>query len=644
MVRLLEARVLGPFDIRWSDGTAASLSVRKAQGVIAYLAVEGRATRDTIANLFWGDRNEERARHNVRQVLSKIRSACGPVIKTDGDFLQLDPERITVDANEFLKLVQKQDEASLQRCLDIYSGDLLEGAIPKETAFQDWLLLARERLRGSACDAMDRFAQILISKEQHDKAITALNRRLAMDAACEPAHRNLMIMLDRTGRRSDALRQYSVCVDALQRELDAEPSSETRALFARIREANHRADSKQSTPHVVMSEQEADKPRVAVLPFKNLSKETDEYFADGITEDIITALSRFHSLDVIARGSTYVYKDKDASDKEIAEALDAQFLVHGSVRRSNDRVRLTVQLLDGPAGITIWGNRYEFEMTDVFLVQDEITATVVSTLAGRVEATQLERARKASKRRLQAYDYLLRGKDHHHRFTAEDCATCIDMFNNAVDRDPDYAVAHAWLACGLGQAMVWGLDDQDSLVDRAQSAAERGLELDENESECHRILAQVFLARGNLSRSLSHQERALFLNPNDDRSVCSMGEILSFAGRHEEAEQWVRKSMKLNPYHPQRYRTHLARTLLFLGRYAEALEVLGQIGRPRQDDLAYAIVASVNSQNKVATKENVDALHVAFPAFDAAAFLDSQPYERAADRKLIRDALADAGL
>jgi adenylate cyclase len=187
------------------------------------------------------------------------------------------------------------------------------------------------------------------------------------------------------------------------------------------------------------------------------------------------------------------YKNKDATDKEIAEALDAQFLVHGSVRRSGDRVRLNVQLLDGPAGITIWGNRYEFEMTDVFRVQDEITATVVSTLAGR-------RARKASTQRLQAYDYLLRGKDHHHRFTSDDCATCIDMFNNAIERDPDYAVAHAWLACGLGQALVWGLDDQASLVDRSQAAAERGLELDENESECHRILAQVFLTRGNLSR------------------------------------------------------------------------------------------------------------------------------------------------
>lgn len=644
MIQLLEARILGPFEARRPDGQAVPFSVRKAQGLLAYLAVEGRATRDTLANLFWGERSDERARHNVRQVLSKIRSICGPVIKSDGDFLQLDPEHISVDVNEFLDLTQKEDEASLERCMEVYTGELLEGTIPKEAAFEDWLLVARERLRNMACEAMDRYVGILLATEEHERAITALNRRLTMDPACEPAHRKLMITLDRVGRRSDALRQYSICEDALRRELSVEPSVETRNLFTAIRDAEHGQGNVEPSAAAVPGEHDTENPRVAVLPFKNLTGETDDYFADGITEDIITALSRFHSLDVIARGSTFVYKSKQASDNEIADALGARFLVHGSVRRSGDRVRLTVQLLDGAKGLTTWGNKYEFDMADVFRVQDEITATVVSTLAGRVEATELERARKASKERLAAYDYLLRGKDHHHRFTADDCATCIDMFTNAIEQDPDYAVAHAWLACGLGQAMVWGLDDHAKLVDQAQAAAERGLELDENEAECHRILAQVFLTRGNLSRSLKHQERALFLNPNDDRSVCSMGEILSFSGRHEEAEQWVRKSMRLNPYHPQRYWTHLARALLHLERYEEALEVLDQIGRPRKDDLAYAIVASVKSGNESATKENVEALRVAFPEFDADAFLDSQPYERAADRSLVRDALADAGL
>jgi adenylate cyclase len=245
---------------------------------------------------------------------------------------------------------------------------------------------------------------------------------------------------------------------------------------------------------------------------------------------------------------------------------------------------------------------------------------------------------------LEAYDFVLRGKDHHHRFTAQDCATCIDMFGRAIEKDPTYAVAHAWLACGLGQAMVWGLDENATLVDRSQAAAERGLELDENEGECHRVLAQVFLTRGDLQRSLHHQNRALFLNPNDDRSVCSMGEILTFAGRPKEAEEWVRQSLRLNPYHPQRYWTHLARALLHLDRFDEALSVFDKIGRPRIDDLAYSVAASIGIGEPSNIERTVNALVIAFPGFDAASFVDGLPYERAQDRDLVLCALEAAGL
>jgi len=643
MGQRLELTAFGPFAARRPDGTAVPLTVRKAQGLLTYLAVEGRVSRDSVATLFWGDRGEARARHNVRQVLSKIRSVCGPIVETQADLLQLDPERCTVDVVEFLQLAEQDDRASLERCLELYAGELLQGTLPKDAEFQQWLLQARERARQSACDVMDRLVQLLMSGDEHEPAIALLNRRLVIDPACEPAHRNLMTILARTGRRSEALRQYEFCADALRRELGVEPGARTRALLEELRGTEHDTGHDKPAAPAAGAAPESETPRIAVLPFDNLSRDSDDYFVDGIAEDVITALSRFHSLHVIARGSSFMYKGKAVPDAEIAAALGAKFLVRGSVWRAEDRLRLTVQLLDGPAGRTIWGNRFDIAMTDVFHVQDEITATVVSTLAGRVEAAQIERARKASRQRLEAYDYLLRGKDHHHRFTADDCAVCIEMFDNAIEHDPDYAVAHAWLACGLGQAMVWNLDDHATLVDRAQAAAERGLELDENESECHRILAQVHLTRGNLSRALRHQERALFLNPNDDRSVCSMGELLSFAGKHAEAERWVRKSMTLNPYHPQRYWTHLARPLLHLGRLAEALEVLEQIGRPRRDDLAYAVVAAIGAGDADAIDRNVDALRVDVPDFDVAGFVASLPYRRQADRDSIAEALNDAG-
>jgi adenylate cyclase len=451
-----------------------------------------------------------------------------------------------------------------------------------------------------------------------------------------------MELLARAGRRSDALRQYRSCAEILERELGAEPDPETKDLYARLQKSEPAAEAPRSSP--ALSAGESEKPRLAVLPFDNLSRDADAYFVDGIVEDITTALSCFHSLVVIARGSSFAYRGRDVTERQIADELGAQFLVRGSVRREGQRVRVNIQLLDAVASLQLWGHRFDRDLEDVFHVQDEITSTVVSTLVGRVEAARLTRTRGAPTRLLDAYDLYLRGKEHHHRYTAEDCRACIDLFGRAIERDPDYAVAHAWLACGLGQAMVFELDDHAELVDRCQAAAERGLELDENESECHRILAQVFLTRRNLKKSLRHQERALFLNPNDDRSVCAMGEILTFVGRHEEAEGWIRKSMQLNPYHPPRYWTHLGRSLFHLERFEEALGALEHVSRPRKDDLAYRVAASARSGDALALQRHVAALREAIPGFDPAAFAASLPYDRDRDGRAVLDALDAAGL
>ena len=205
-------------------------------------------------------------------------------------------------------------------------------------------------------------------------------------------------------------------------------------------------------------------------------------------------------------------------------------------------------------------------------------------------------------------------------------------------------MAHAWLACCLGQAIVFQLDEAAKLVDQAQAAAQHGLELDEDEAECHRILAQVFMTRNNMKRSLWHQERALFLNPNDDRSVCSMGEILAFLGKHEEAQGWVEKSMRLNPYHPQRYWSHLAKPLFHLDRFDAALDALEHIQRLRVDDHVYRVAANVRLGNTDATENNIKELREAFPDFEAKSFIASLPYENDHDRRSVLEALQQTTL
>jgi len=624
------------------DGEPVDLTTKKAQALLAYLAVERARphTRDHLATLLWADKGDERARHNLRQALAKIRSCCDNVIKVSDDSLAIDLSGCAVDVIEFERLANSDDSFELQQCLDFYRGDLLEGFLPREPVYEDWLLAARRRLRKMACLAASDLVSMLRNQDRVDEAIEMLNYMLSMDSAHETAHRTLMELLSESGRRSDALRQYQECADALERELGAQPGAETQQLFAKLQRTDSEPQSESELQGNAMSaKQGTDHPTVAVLPFENLSGEQDAYFVDGIAEDLITALSCFHSLAVIARGSSFAYRNRDIPEQTIAGELGAQYLVRGSVQRAENRVRINVQLLDALVGTNVWGHRYDRELEDVFVVQDEIVSTLVSTLAGRVEAERLAHARKAPPERLDAYDFLLRGKDHHHRYTAEDCQLCMEMFERAIECDPSYALAHAWLACGLGQAKVFELDDPNKLNDLSQVAAETGLGLDENDSECHRILAQINLDHANIKRALWHQERSLFLNPNDDRTVCAMGEILAFAGRAEEAEQWVRKSMRLNPYHPPRYWTHLARALFHQHRFEEALDSLEQVRKARLDDLGYRVAASVAVEDTDAVRINVAQLLDRFPGFSPTNFMKSQPYDKDAYRQELLDFL-----
>ena len=647
MAWTLRINVLGPFQAERSNGAPLEISGKKSQALLGFMAIEHDRphSREHLSSLLWSETGDERARHNLRQALSKLRRSYGSLISTSGDRVALDTTFCATDVAEFERLAGSHDIDELTRCVALYRAEVLDGLVLREAPFDEWVVSAQHRFRRLAGDAVERLAHKLTEAGHTDEAIDVLNRRIAMDSANEPAHRHLMELLVQASQRSDALRQYQFLTDALQRELGTEPSAETRALFERIRDTDSTTESRNVAPETAdPNSSEHEGPAIAVLPFDNLSGSDDGYFVDGIVEDIITALSHFRSLLVISRLSTFAYRNREASDRQIAKDLGAQFLVRGSVSRAGKRVRINVQLIDTNAGATLWAHRFDRELEDVFLVQDELTSTIVSTLAGRVEAARLARARRAPRGRLDAYDYVLRGKEHHHRSTEDDCRAAIEMFEHAIESDPDYAAAHAWLACGLGQAMLYRPDEREELVDRAQAAAERGLELDETESECHRILAQVWMIRRNLNRSIWHQERGLFLNPNDDRSVCAMGEFLSFVGRSEEAEVWVRKAMTLNPYHPPQYWSHLGRALFHQRRYEEASQALRNMHAPRVRELAFQIATTVRMGDQNAMERIVAELRKVSPSFIADQFVDDLPYEHDEGREDLRAALRSAGL
>jgi len=388
------------------------------------------------------------------------------------------------------------------------------------------------------------------------------------------------------------------------------------------------------------------KPSIVVLPFLNMSGTPDqELFADGLTEDILTELSRFRDLFVISRNSSFKYKGKTVNVQQVARELGVQYVLEGSVRRAGNRVRVTAQLIDGETDRHIWAERYDRDLEDIFAIQDEVTSAIVATLPGRVEAASRDRATKKPTASMAAYECVLAGKTLHHRSTKADNAEAQRMLARAIELDPKFAHAHAWKGCVLGQAWTYGwCEDRDAVWAEVAGELETALALDDNDSDVHRILAALNVARGDLDRATHHEDRALVLNPNDDLIVVQQGEILTWLGRPEEGIDWIKKAMRLNPYHPERYWHHLGRAYFVARRYREAIEAFQRISTP--DHLAYAFLAASNAQaeNDGAARNCVQEVLRRQPEFKVESYLTTLHYKNETDLEHHRLALLKAGL
>ncbi|HZE54358.1 MAG TPA: adenylate/guanylate cyclase domain-containing protein [Bradyrhizobium sp.] len=388
------------------------------------------------------------------------------------------------------------------------------------------------------------------------------------------------------------------------------------------------------------------KPSIAVLPLANMSGDPEqEFFTDGLTEDIITELSRFHDLLVISRNSTFVHKGKAVKVHEVAREFGVEYVLEGSVRKAGDRIRVTVQLIDAETDRHIWAERYDRKLEDIFAIQDEMTRAIVATLPGRVEAATHDRAKRKPTDNMAAYECVLAAKVLHHRSIREDNAEAQRLLDRAVALDPNYAHAHAWKACVLGQ--TWGYNwcaDRDATLQQVAAEAETALALDDNDSDVHRILAALDLTRDDHDKAAYHQERALALNPNYDLVVVQQGELLTWLGRPEEGIDWIKKAMRLNPYHPERFWSHLGRACYCAEKYAEAAEAFSRITRPDHTHHAFLAATFAQMGNAVAAAAHATEVLKREPKFSAAAYLATQHYKREVDRDRHEAGLLKAGL
>jgi adenylate cyclase len=388
------------------------------------------------------------------------------------------------------------------------------------------------------------------------------------------------------------------------------------------------------------------KPSIAVLPLVNMSGDPEqEFFADGLSEDIITELSRFHDLLVISRNSTFVYKGRAVKVQDVAREFGVDYVLEGSVRKAGDRVRVTVQLIDAETDRHIWAERYDRQLEDVFAIQDEMTRAIVATLQGRVEAARHDRAKRKPTDNMQAYECVLAAKVLHHRSTRPDNEQAQQLLDRALALDPNYAHAHAWKACVLGQTWVYDwCANRDATFEQVGAELAIALALDDNDSDVHRILAAVNLNRDDHDKAAYHQERALALNPNYDLVVVQQGELLTWLGRPEEGIDWIKKAMRLNPYHPERFWSHLGRACYCAEKYAEAAEAFARLSRPDHTHHAFLAATFAQMGDSVAAAAHASEVLKREPKFSVAAYLATQHYKHEADRKRHESGLLKAGL
>jgi adenylate cyclase len=390
----------------------------------------------------------------------------------------------------------------------------------------------------------------------------------------------------------------------------------------------------------------AKKPSIAVLPLANMSGDPEqEFFVDGLTEDIITELSRFRDLLVISRNSTFVHKGKAVKLQEVAREFGVDYILEGSVRKSGDRIRVSVQLIDAQTDRHVWAERYDRQLEDIFAIQDEMTRAIVATLPGRMEAATHDRAKRKRTDNMAAYECVLTAKVLHHRSTRDDNAEAQRLLDRAIALDPNYGHAHAWKGCVLGQTWVhdW-CPDRDATMRQVAAELEVALGLDDNDADVHRILAALSVTRKDHDKASYHQERALALNPNYDLVVVQQGELLTWLGQPEEGIDWIRKAMRLNPCHPERFWSHLGRACYCAEKYAEAADAFSRITRPDYTHHAFLAATFAQMGSAVAATAHTAEVIKREPKFSVAAYLATQHYKREIDRQRHADGLLKAGL
>jgi adenylate cyclase len=392
-----------------------------------------------------------------------------------------------------------------------------------------------------------------------------------------------------------------------------------------------------------------DKPSIAILPFQNMSGDPEqEYFSDGMTEDLITDLSKVSGLFVIARNSSFGYKGRSVKVQEIGRDLGVRFVLEGSVRKAGSRVRITAQLIDTGSGGHLWAERFDRDLTDIFSTQDEVVEKIVGTLAVTLTQGEEQRLRRRGTGNVEAYESWLRARELLTRGTRESIAQARAMYRRAIEIDLNFAAPHAGLALAAISDYVsgWALDPAQAL-DEAERWARRAVELNDQEPVSHMALGAVLLWRRDHEGALAESRRMMALDPNFAQGYAATGLALMYAGRAAEALEPIAMAMRLDPLYPPMVLHFLAQANFSLGKYEiAAQQLVDRIARNPGTDASRMLLASCyghlgRAEDSRAAWAELLKVNPDFSLTQRARVL---PYKDAGDFQRIVEGLAKAGL
>src|SRR5262245_61081394 len=624
-VSRFQLALLGPFDLRGPDGSI-DLTSKKLAALLAFLACTAPQAhgRDKLMTLLWGSHFEAQARQNLRQALTRLRRVLGDdALISTGESVSLQPSAIASDVARFEELLSEGSRDALTDAIGLYRGSLLaETEIPEE-AWTEWLVAQRQRLEGLALDAMVKVGDQELEAGNHESALRAANRAIAISSLREDAHRLIMRVLAAGGRRADALKHYEDLTALLKRELSVEPDPRTRSLAAELRKSHAprlgpgvRSDPASETGAVLLPL--PDRPSIAVLPFANMSGDPEqEYFADGMVDDILMALSRVRWLFVMARQSSFLYNVRSADVQQIGRELGVRYVVEGSVRKSDNRVRIVAQLIETETGARLWADRYDGDLRDIFALQDAITERIVSAVEEKVRDAEIRRTRAKPTESLTAYDFYLRALPAWHGQTDAEYKRTQELLGKALEADPEYAEAlgiltesvctrtmqgwhESWSRGGdeasrlAGRALAAGPDNSTCLASAAFTygvmakrfeegfeLANRALVVHPNSVFVRNRAAAVYGICGESDKAIAQCEAACRMNPLDSKKAATVTyTTLSFAlymaRRYEESVRAGRRALVFAPQ-SNNARKYVATSLAQLGRTDEAQAEIAEL-------------------------------------------------------------------